>query len=233
MSKATAKKVAENQKKTGIELSAHGPYYINLNSQTPEKQKASVNRVLKTGRIADVCGAKSFTFHTAAFMKQEPQKVYDTVKKELKGIVKTLRAEGNKIIVRPETTGKPAQFAGLTELVKLSEEISGVLPCVDFAHMHAREGKNNTTAEFRTMLELLEKKIGRKVLDNMHIHMSGINYTAKGERNHLVLDESDFKWRELLKVWKEFRIKGIVISESPNIEKDAVLMQNFYKSLKS
>jgi len=71
------------------------------------------------------------------------------------------------------------------------------------------------------------------VLDNMHIHMSGINYTAKGERNHLVLDESDFKWRELLKVWKEFRIKGIVISESPNIEKDAVLMQNFYKSLKS
>ncbi|MDP7282144.1 MAG: TIM barrel protein [Candidatus Undinarchaeales archaeon] len=233
MGEATAKTVAENQKKTGIVLSAHAPYYINLNSQTPEKQKASINRILKTARIANICGAKTFTFHAGFFMGQEPAKVYEKIKIELKSIVKTLRDEGNKILVRPETTGKLTQFSGLEDLCMISQELSGVLPCVDFAHLHARTGgKDNTTTEFRTMLEVLEKTLGRKVLDNMHIHMSGINYTAKGERNHLVLEESDFKWRELLKVWKEFNIKGIVISESPNIEEDALLMQNFYKSLK-
>jgi len=232
MGEATAKLVAEAREKSEIELSAHGPYYINLSSQEPEKQKASVNRILRTARIANICGAKTFTFHAGFYMKQEPQKVYEKIKSELKSIVKTLRAEDNNIIVRPETTGKQSQFAGLEELCKISQELSGVLPCVDFSHMHARTGgKNNTTREFRAMLELLEKTLGRKVLDNMHIHMSGINYTAKGERNHLVLEESDFKWRELLKVWKAFKIKGIVISESPNLESDALLMQEYYKTL--
>ena len=61
--------------------------------------------------------------------------------------------------------------------------------------------------------------------------MAGINYGDKGEKNHLILEESDFQWRELLKVWKEFDIKGVVISESPNIEKDALLMKKYYEEL--
>jgi deoxyribonuclease-4 len=103
---------------------------------------------------------------------------------------------------------------------------------VDFAHLHARTGgKNNTPSEFRALLEEIEKGLGRRGLDNMHIHMSGIEYTAKGERNHLFLEDSDFKWRELLKVWKEFKIKGVVICESPNIEQDALLMKKYYDGL--
>jgi len=147
----------------------------------------------------------------------------------LKGIVSTLRNEKNMIEVRPETTGKGSQFGTLEEILDLSNEVKGVLPCIDFAHIHARTNKQNTTEEFRKLLELVEAKTGRRVLDNMHIHMSGINYTAKGERNHLILKESDFKWQELLKVWKEFDVKGLVISESPNVEGDALLMQDYYK----
>jgi len=33
----------------------------------------------------------------------------------------------------------------------------------------------------------------------------------------------------LLKVLKEFKVKGVVISESPNIEKDAILMKKFMR----
>ena len=65
----------------------------------------------------------------------------------------------------------------------------------------------------------------------MHIHMEGIEFTDKGERNHVNLDECPFKYKDLLKVLKEFNIKGVVTCESPNIEKDALLMQKFYKSL--
>jgi deoxyribonuclease-4 len=99
--------------------------------------------------------------------------------------------------------------------------------------MHARTGgKNNTTEEFREMLTMVEKGLGRKALDNMHIHMAGIEYSAKGERNHLFLEESDFNYKDLIKVWKEFKIKGVVISESPNIEQDALLMKKYYEGLK-
>ena len=65
----------------------------------------------------------------------------------------------------------------------------------------------------------------------MHIHLSGIHYGEKGERNHLILEESDMNYKDLLKVWKEFKIKGVVVSESPNIEEDALLLRKFWQEL--
>ena len=104
------------------------------------------------------------------------------------------------------------------------------MPCVDFAHLHARtNGKYNTTAEFRSVLDEIEKGLGREGLDNMHIHMSGIAYGEKGEKHHLVLEDSDFNYEDLISVWKEYKIKGVVVSESPNLEKDGLAMQKLFR----
>ena len=70
----------------------------------------------------------------------------------------------------------------------------------------------------------------QKALKEMHIHLSGINYGEKGEKNHLELEDSDMNYKDLIKVWKDFKIKGVVVSESPNIEKDALLMKKTYES---
>jgi len=106
------------------------------------------------------------------------------------------------------------------------------MPCIDFAHFHARtNGKYNTYKEFASILEAIEKKLGRKGIDNMHMHITGIAYGPKGEKNHLTLEESDLKYQELLKALKDFKVKGIAISESPNIEGDALLMQKTYEKL--
>ena len=78
---------------------------------------------------------------------------------------------------------------------------------------------------------MVEGKLGREALDNMHIHLSGINYSEKGEKNHLVLQESDMNYQDLLRIWKEFKIKGVVVSESPNIEEDALLLQKFWRKI--
>ncbi|MCM2324963.1 MAG: hypothetical protein NDI94_00730, partial [Candidatus Woesearchaeota archaeon] len=92
--------------------------------------------------------------------------------------------------------------------------------------------KYNTEPEFRTILEDIEKYLGREGLDNMHIHLSGINYGEKGEKNHLILEESDLDYKTLIRLWKEFGIKGCVVCESPNIEQDAILMKKTYEVLK-
>lgn len=231
MSPALAKEVGAAAEKQGVVLTAHGPYYINLNSLEKVKVQDSIKRIMDTARIANFAGAYSITFHAAYFMGQDPVKVYDKVRDEMKSIVKNLKDEGVKLWVRPETTGKATQLGSLKETIKLSQDVEQVLPCVDFAHLHARAGKQNSYQEFCDILSELEKGLGRTVLDNMHIHMSGIEYTAKGERNHLVLKESDFKYKELMKAFKEFKLKGVVICESPNIEEDALLMKKAYESL--
>ena len=74
-------------------------------------------------------------------------------------------------------------------------------------------------------LEEIEKKLGRDALNNMHIHISGIEYSEKGERNHLNLRDSDLNFKELVRAWKAFKVKGVVISESPNIERDALMLK--------
>ena len=48
-----------------------------------------------------------------------------------------------------------------------------------------------------------EKELGRYALDNMHIHMAGIAYSEKGERNHLILKDSDFNYKDLIKYAEE------------------------------
>ncbi|PIZ51322.1 hypothetical protein COY27_03925 [Candidatus Woesearchaeota archaeon CG_4_10_14_0_2_um_filter_33_13] len=218
-------------KKNDVALTCHGQYFINLNSAELEKIEASKKRIFQAAKIASLCGAESMTFHAAYYMGQNPEVVYQKVKSGLKEIIKKLNDQGHRIWVRPETTGKATQWGDLREIVKLSTELEQVLPCIDFSHLHARTGKNNTTEEFKEMLEFIEKKLGRDALNKMHIHLSGIEYGAKGEKNHLILEDSDLNYKELLKVWKEFTIKGNVICESPNLESDALLLKKFYQNI--
>jgi len=48
--------------------------------------------------------------------------------------------------------------------------------------------------------------------------MSGIEYSDKGERKHLKLDESDMNYKELMKTLKDYNVAGTVICESPILE---------------
>ena len=232
MSPEVAASVGELAARKNVALTAHGPYFINLNAVEPQKIHMSKERILQTARIAALFGAGSITFHAAFYMKSSPKETYATVKRHLQEVAKTLRKEGNKVTISPEVTGKPSQFGTLEEILQLSSEIEGVLPCIDFSHWHARMGKANSYQEFSDILDQVERKLGRRGLDNMHIHVSGIAYGNKGEIKHLMLLESDLLYAELLKALKERKAKGVVICESvPYLEKDALLLQQTYRKL--
>ena len=230
ISKQVAPDVREVAKKNDVTLTCHAPYYINLSSHEKAKARASVDRILNSARIAKLCGAFSVCFHAGFYQKEEPKKVYDKIKEGMEEIIETLKDENNDIWVRPETTGKATQFGSLKEILNLSTELDNVMPCIDFSHLCAREnGKVNSYSEFSKVLEEVEKVLGKKGLENMHIHVSGIEYGEKGERKHLVLKNSEFRYEELLKALKEFKVKGVVICESPNIEEDALLMKKSFE----
>ena len=232
MSPKVAVSVGELAARKKVVLTAHGPYFINLNAVEPEKVHMSKERILQTARIAALFSARSITFHAAFYLKSTPAETYTTVKRHLEEIVNILRNEGNKVIISPEVTGKPSQFGTLEEILQLGSEIEGVAPCLDFSHWHARTGRANSYQEFLDILDQIERKLGRRALDNMHIHLSGIAYGKKGEIKHLMLPDSDFQYVELLKALKERKAKGVVISESmPYLENDALLLQQTYRAL--
>lgn len=231
MGEAGARLVAEIAASEGVRLSAHGPYFINLNAHEPEKIKASQGRILQAARIASLCQAESIVFHIAFYLGDSPDKTYNNVKKYLEEVMHQIRRENNRVLIRPEIMGKPSQFGNLEEILDLCIEIDGVAPCIDFAHWHARTGEFNSYREFVSILELVEERLSRAALDNMHIHAAGIAYSKKGETKHLNLRESDFQYVEFLQALKDYYASGMVICESPNLEEDALLLQETYNTL--
>ncbi len=216
--------------KNNLILTAHAPFYINLNSKEEEKIEASIQRIIETAKVAKSLGAYSITYHAAFYMDMEPEFVYKKVKEGNEKIFSEL--SNTDIWVRPETTGKKTQWGDIDEIIKLSKEFEKVLPCVDFSHIYAREiGANNTYNEFARIFEKIGNALGDNALKNFHAHIAGIEFTKKGEKQHLNLDESEFNYKELLKAFKDFDIKGVIVCESPNIEQDCKLLSDYYKSL--
>ena len=231
MSEKVALEVAEAAASTGVKLSAHAPYFMNFNAREPEKIKASQERLLQTARIGAQCGIQSAIFHPAFYLGDPPAKTYDTVKRHLAEVVAQLSAENNKVWLRPEVTGKPSQFGTVAEILDLCAELEGLAPCIDFAHWHARTGRFNSYDEFAQVLTQVEERLGKKALENLHLHVSGIRFGQKGELGHLNLKDSDLNYPELLRALKDYGVKGRVICESPNLEEDARLLKDTYERL--
>ncbi len=234
LSDRSAHKIYQAAKENNVHLSAHAPYYINFNSKDPEKVAASYQRLLKAARAAAVCGARNVVFHPAFYHDDPPPVVYKRVKVQLSTLVKQIRDEHLDICLRPETAGKPSQFGSLDEILQLSSEIDGVSPCIDFAHLHARSGGAiNTYAEFEAVFDRVTQFLGNRALQDMHIHLQGIAYTAAGEHKHLTFAVSDMRYEELLHILIDRNIDGTIICESPNREEDTLLLKHTYYQLQS
>ncbi|MBI5359056.1 MAG: TIM barrel protein [Planctomycetes bacterium] len=232
MPDATADFLKKETAKNDIALTVHAPYFINLNSAEKAKIAASKERIIGAAIKGASCGAVSVVFHAAFYMGAPAEKTFQNVKAELEDITGQLEKRNISIQLRPELTGKPTQFGDLDEIIRLSAEVPGIFPCVDFAHYHARyNGKYNSYKDFRDAIKKIRAGLGDSAVQDMHIHMSGIKYTPKGEVKHLELAESDIDYKGLLKALKDEDAGGIIISESPNIEQDAVLMQEYFKKL--
>jgi len=228
---AEARAVAGVASNNHVQLSAHAPYYLNLNSPDPEKLQASRQRILSAARIASICGANAVVFHPGFYMGQHPDTVYEKIKAEISTLLSQLADDGNPIRLLPEIGGKSSQFGTVDEILRLSADLPRVAPCLDFAHWHARSGKFNSYDEFAGLLNDLKKKVGPAALENIHIHVSGIEYGPRGERRHVPLQESDLRYEDMVRAWKDSGISGRVICESPNREDDALFLQALYRKM--
>jgi deoxyribonuclease IV len=237
-----ARHLGELGKKHDISLTIHGSYYINLASKEKPKYYASINRVKKAITAGHWIGSPSVTFHPAYYQGRTPEETTEKVKDALTSVYSDRKLEktigGDYPLLSLETTGKGTQWGALEEILDLAQELNQELgafrvsACVDFAHLHARSnGGWNSYDEFMKILDMVREKLGDSALETLHMHMSGINYGEKGERNHLNLEESDMKWKELLKALKEQEVGGWLTCETPNLEEDAMLMRDFFSSL--
>lgn len=233
MSQETAEELREVSQDLGVKLTAHGPYYVNLAAIEPRKRGASRSYIEQTAQVCDWVGADRCTFHPAAYLKREAEVVYAEVKEQLIKLQQELaQKELSHIRISPELTGKPTQFGNPEELIRLHRELPDIHFCIDFAHLQARTGgAKNGYDDFSVLLRQISDGCGDGYLSNLYMHMSGIEFSEKGEKKHLELKDASIDWQGLMKALREFEVGGVLICESPNLETDALRMKEYFEKL--
>jgi deoxyribonuclease IV len=212
--------------KHNVHLSAHGSYYINLNAETPLLQEQSLERICQGAAALRLVQGESLVFHPGFYLKNSREASFLAIRDNL------ARLPDTGVAYRLETTGKGTQFGTVEELVALCKAVGTCRLCLDFAHIHARNnGCLKGYDDFAAILQYVAAELGSAALDDLHLHIGGIQYSEKGERNHLPLLESDFQYLACLKALKDFKVRGCVIAEGPRVENDALLLKRTYEGL--
>ncbi|MEW6028498.1 MAG: TIM barrel protein [Chloroflexota bacterium] len=214
----------------GVALSVHAPYFINLNA-TDEEWPKSRKRLMDAAHYGNLAGATDIIFHPGSYFGGDPAEVLKVASPRLRGCIEELQEAGNPVTLRPETMGKSAMLGSFEDTLALSAAMPQVQPCLDFAHLHARpgDGTMNTFDEWSRYLESYGGTLGADALKRLHVHLSGIEYGPKGEKNHLPLADADLNLKALFKALKDFGCAGRILCESPIMEEDALNMKKAWK----
>jgi len=232
-----AEKLGLKAKENDILVSLHGSYFLNFCGRK-DIIEASKKRLIACITAAEWMRAYVVVFHSGFYGKKSKKEAFAKCIEALKEVVETMRALGIKNVkIGPETMGKPSQLGSLDEVLSLCEEVEQTQLVVDWAHLHARdEGRFKTVDDFRRVVVGIENRLGTKAIKDMHCHFSKVEFTNKGERRHHTMGEAGYgpDFTMLAKVIAEFKLKPVIISESPILDIDAIMMQSILqKELKN
>jgi deoxyribonuclease IV len=215
-----------------VRISVHAPYFINLNADAEEWPK-SRQRLMDAAHYGHLAGASDIIFHPGSYFGKPPAEVLPLAIERLGACLAELRTAGNPVTLRPETMGKSAMLGSFEDTLAMSQALPGILPCLDFAHLHARngDGSMNSYDEWSRLLETCGQALGSEALKNLHVHLSGIDYGPKGEKEHLPLAEADLDIPALFRALHTFGCRGRILCESPEMENDALKLQQAWEAV--
>jgi len=230
-----AKKLKTIFEDYGIELSVHGPYYINLANPDDLMAEKSKMYIIQSLQKMQLLGAKRLVFHPGSLTKNTREKAFELVLRRMHELVNLLdEYEFKDVYICPETMGKHGQIGTVEEIAQICAIDKRIIPTLDFGHINAYTlGGLKTEDDFRNVFLTLKKYIGERY-KNVHIHFSKIMFGEKGELKHLTFDENegfgpDFEL--LANVLKDMEINATIICESRGAQtKDAVKMKNIFET---
>jgi deoxyribonuclease IV len=223
MKREEALRVGRSAAELGVRLSAHAPYYINLNSRDRDIIKRSKEHILLTLERAGDLGARIIVVHAGFYSELPSEAATEIIARGVAEVRERADAAGlSGVVLGLETMGKKASWGTFREMRRVCSVVKNVQPVVDFAHLHARgHGSLRTAADFSAVLSEFE----RFRAPFLHAHFTGIEWGPSGERRHLEVSSAspDFALLAPLLTGKSYDIT--LICESPLLEKDALLMK--------
>lgn len=234
VSEATAFAIGEAAKQSGIVMSVHAPYYINLSSLEEERIQKNIGYVMATARIAACLGADRMVVHCGGQGKRSREEAMRNTHENIKRILAALeQTHLTQCTICLETMGKQSIIGSAEEVCELVAADERLLPCIDFGHLNARSGgKMQSEAQVSALFDLMERTIGKARTSVFHGHFSKIQYSDKGEVRHLTFAD-DVYGPAFEPVATELARRGYaphIICESAGTQaEDAYTMKQIYE----
>lgn len=229
----TARKIGEAAARWGVRVSIHAPYFTNLCNPDPEKQAATLQYLLQAARAVTWMGGTRVIFHPGALMKSTRQAARERAEACMRRVAEEVLGAYPEVVLCPETLGKRNQYGTLEEVLALCAPYGErVVPCIDFAHLHAAGGGCIAgESDFDALLNQAEAALGHERMRAFHMHFSHIEFTAAGEKRHRTFAEPGFgpDFAALAPCLLRRDLTPTVICESAGTQAaDAATMQKIY-----
>ncbi|MDH4215032.1 MAG: TIM barrel protein [Candidatus Thorarchaeota archaeon] len=228
-----AKQIGNLAQESGIAMSMHAAYYINLASKDPEIRERSRQRLIKALKFAPLMGVQRIVFHPGIQGGMTPDEAHIVVRDSLRSIWEEIGSQPRGIFLAPEIAGKIVMYGSVEQIIGLCQDVEGCIPTVDWAHLYARsQGQMNDGESYRKVLTKFEDALGSLFINNMHFHISGITFTERGEASHKPLGE---EWGPdlypLIEIIHEVGYKPTFICESPNPLRGALYAKYIFEQI--
>jgi deoxyribonuclease-4 len=211
----------EISKELDIFFSIHTPYYMDLIGGS-EITRKSIESIKWCGIIANEIGARVVVTHMGLYGKNSKNKTMEKVIVNVRELRDWYKKHEISAKLGIETSGKQEVFGDLDEILGVCKRVSGVVPVLNFAHMHARGNGNLKKKE--DFQEIFDSSL-KITKDALYSHFSGVEYDSGNEKRYTPIKKGDLKFEPLAECILDNNVDITIISGSPLLEHDAMYMK--------
>ncbi len=223
MDEEYALEVGELAKSLGVKLSVHAPYYTNIASDVEKTIEKSMDKIAMSGYFADIMKADTVVAHTGFYTSMSKDKTFEKAVEQATMLRDYFLDNKFSCRLGLEVMGKQQTFGDLKQIVAVCEAVKGVVPVLDFAHIHARtNGALKTKADFEKVFDEVDAKLD---VAHYHAYFTGVKYSNFNELSHVPIKKGDLDFVPLVDAVLDRGKDITIISNSPIVEHDAMYMK--------
>ena len=204
-----------------VQLAIHTPYYMDIISEG-ELSFKSMDSIRGAGIIANELGARTVVTHIGLYGEITARTAFKKASERLNELAKWYRKRGIKPPLGLELSGRQEVFGSLSEVLRICRGNKQMVPIVNFAHYHSREGGMlRDPKDFEKLLDTVEQ-VGD---GELYTHFSGVEHEGGNERRFTSIKKGDLRFEPLAETIVDRNKPITVISSSPLLEHDAMYMK--------
>lgn len=212
----------EMAKRLDVNLSIHTPFYMDLGSNNDLTENC-MDSIRHAALVLNALGGDVVVTSLGVYDdKTDREGIDENILNNVADIMDWWQGNGLTPRLGVEVTGQEDVFGSLDQILDLCDQIPGVIPVLNFSHLHSRtNGSLLDVDDFLNVLEQVDSYSDGRI----HTAFAGVEYSEGNEKRLTPIKKGDLRFEPLAEALIEMKPNATVISTSPLLEHDAMYMK--------